>query len=81
MSDVSLGKSSRHSFSPKQLRMISSDGESLQNAQAPIPSRMEVNSGKSTLHSHSAVFTLKYRTRALVEGAVPHNDRLQLETV
>lgn len=70
MSDVSLGKSSRHSFSPKQLRMISSDGESLQNAHAHIPRRMEVNSGKSTPQWCFFARTLKYHLRTTLKSVV-----------
>ena len=71
LSDVSLGKSSRHSFSPKQLRMISSDGRSLQNAQAPIPRRMEVNSGKSIPQWCFFARTLKYHLRTTLKSVVP----------
>lgn len=70
LSDVSLGKSSRHSFSPLQLRIISSDGWSLQNAQAPIPRRMKVNSGKSTPQWCFFARTLKYHLRTTLKSVV-----------
>ena len=51
VSDVSLGKSSHHCISFDSLRMIISVDLSSLNSNALLPSRMEVNSGKSTHHS------------------------------
>ena len=49
--DVSLGKSSHHCMAFLSLFMINSLDSSSLKPNAPSPSRMEVNSGKSIHHS------------------------------
>ena len=70
VSVVSLGKSIRHFISSSPLRMINSVDSLSLNKKASSPSRMVVNSGKSSHHSHFKPFTLKYCTRTLTECTI-----------
>ena len=67
VSVVSLDKSIHHFISSSPLRMINSLDSSSLKLNAPQPSRMEVNSGKSSHHSLFKPFTLKYNTRTPTE--------------
>ena len=80
VSDVSLGKSNHHFPLSSQLRMINSlDASSKQNAS--FPSRMEVNSGKSSHHSPSDRITLKHNASANKESATTNQKCFQLRQV
>ena len=65
---VSLGKSMHHLIPLSLLFMINSlDSLIRSNSNAFLPSRMEVNSGRSIHHSLSGRFTLKHNTRTTTE--------------
>ena len=78
VSEVSLGKSIHQFISSSSLRMINSlDASSSLKQNAPAPSRMEVNSGKSSHHSHFNPFTLKHCTRTIKECTNTKQKRFQ----
>ena len=72
VSDMSLGKSIHHCISFDSLRMINSVELSFLNSNALLPSRMEVNSGKSTHHS-LIVDSLSNTTRIQSQNAALPN--------
>ena len=78
MSVLSLGKSIHHFISSSSLRMINSlHSSSSLNWNAPLPSRMEVNSGKSTHHLLFNPFTFKHHTRTIRKGAFTKEECFQ----
>ena len=62
VSVVSLGKSIHQFISSSPLRIINSVESQALKQKAHVPSRMEVNSGKSSHYSLFNPFTLKHHT-------------------
>ena len=68
VSVVSLGRSNHHNNSIHLLRRTNSpENKHLWKENASSPSWMEVNSGKSSHHFPSGIFTLKYNTRTIAK--------------
>ena len=81
VSVVSLGKSSHHFTVVGSLRMINSVESSSSNLNALQPSRMVVNSGKSSHHSLFISFTLKHCTRTITTCKYTKQEGFQLGQV
>ena len=78
VSVLSLGKSIHHVAASSSLRMINSlDSSPSLNWNTSLPSRMEVNMGRSIHHSPDNPITLKYDTWTITECLITKQKRFQ----
>ena len=77
VSVVSLGKSIHHLASSYALCMINSLSLHFPNVNASLPSRMDVNSGKSSHHSLSGTLTLEHCTMTITECIITEQQQFQ----